>query len=345
MKITRNLVIIFALAGAISPLFIFLPEWIEAGIAPTVSDFQEVGIKMVASSLITLSIALTIFRIVSWLQRKFPWDKNPPKRAFLEVLVTYPVAIAMSSIFSLPLYFLDPSDIGLKAFCALNVQVTILMTTILVAISEGFFFFDLWKQSLVQNEQLEKENLRSQLESLRTQVNPHFLFNSLSVLSSLIYSDQGKAEQFVDEFAKVYRYVLDIREKTVVTVREELNFIHSYLFLQQIRFGDNLLVEIKIDEEKLDDFVPPLSLQLLLENAIKHNRVSRESPLHVALYNEGGKLVVRNNLQPRDERVDSTGLGLKNLKERYRLFAGSIPEFVATDSDYFARLPLIKPEL
>ncbi|MGD1848735.1 MAG: sensor histidine kinase [Salibacteraceae bacterium] len=345
MKINRTFITVFLVAGLTPPLFINIPEWVEAGYMPTAAEWQTLGMKMIIGSIITLTISLTVFQIVSWLQRKYPWEENITRRAILEIVCTYPVAVGMILLLGLPMYFLAPYEEGLEAFCASNITITILMNTVLLAFSEGVYYFKLWKKSLLRNEQLEKENLRSQLESLRTQVNPHFLFNSLSVLSSLIYSDQAKAEQFVDEFARVYRYVLDIREKTVVTLREELDFIHSYLFLQQIRFGENLKVDIQIDEERLNDFVPPLSLQLLLENAIKHNTVSRDTPLVVALYNEGEKLVVRNNLQPRDEKVPSTGLGLQNLKERYRLFADSIPEFVATDSFYFARLPLIKAEL
>jgi LytS/YehU family sensor histidine kinase len=215
---------------------------------------------------------------------------------------------------------------------------------ILVAVYEGVYFFKQWKQSLLKTEKLEKEFLSSKFEALKNQINPHFLFNSLNTLSALIHEDVDKSEKFIDEFAKIYRYVLENQENIAVSLNNELAFVKSYLYLQQIRFGKSLDSEIKIDVSKLDYMIPTLSLQLLIENAIKHNKITKSDPLKIKIYNEEDYLVVENNLQLRDQKNDSTGIGLNNLKERYKLMTEHKPEFIVTEKSYVAKIPLI-PEI
>jgi sensor histidine kinase YesM len=193
-------------------------------------------------------------------------------------------------------------------------------------------------------EQLEKENILAQYEALKNQVNPHFLFNSLNALGSLIKKDPAEAYKFTKEFAKIYRVVLELKEHSLVHLSEELDFIKSYLFLQIIRFGDNLKVDINIPSQYLDYFIPPFSLQLVVENAIKHNIISEEQPLHIEIYYEGNRLVVRNNLQIRSNFHGSTGVGSKNMELRYKLISDEEPEFYTDGQYYYVRLPLVASE-
>jgi len=179
---------------------------------------------------------------------------------------------------------------------------------------------------------------------LKSQLNPHFLFNSLNVLSSLIKKDSDKAQNFVDEFSSVYRYTLDVIEKPVVELKEELDFAKSYLFLQKIRFDNAVDLEIKVDASKLNYFVPPLAVQTLLENAFKHNRASVDNPLNIRIYDEDNLLVIVNNLQPKIKGPDSKGVGLNNLNKRYELLGEEHPHFSVTEKEYVAKIPLIKPE-
>jgi LytS/YehU family sensor histidine kinase len=303
--------------------------------------------------IITVSISLTVFSILIWLQKKHPWNKGILKRLFLEIILTYPVAIGMILFFSVITYALlrPPYVSSFREHLFEGALVSFIMNTVLVAISEGIFFFDQWKHSLVEQEKLnlekeklEKENIEIQYETLKNQVNPHFLFNSLNVLSSLIQTDPSKAEEFVDEFASVYRYVLEVNEKSLVTVNEELEFIRSYLFLQKIRFDKSLSFRIDIPESVLFDFIPPLALQIVLENTIKHNLITRDKPLFVEIYTDNSAIIVKNNLQPRSDRTDSTGIGLNNLRERYSLFHEKLPQFTQDHQHYIARLPLITHE-
>ena len=190
---------------------------------------------------------------------------------------------------------------------------------------------------------VQQENLQSQFEVLKSQINPHFMFNSLNVLSGLINADVAKAQLFIDEFSQIYRYVLETIEQPVVSLNKEFDFMRSYLFLQQIRYGQSLTYSVDIAAEQLQLLVPPLSLQVLLENAIKHNIVNEEKPLKIEIYSEGDFLIIKNPVQPKISGT-STGLGLKNLVKRYALICKLEPKFKIENNSYIAKIPLIKVE-
>ena len=188
------------------------------------------------------------------------------------------------------------------------------------SLNEGAAFFEKWRKMVDETEQLKKENLQSQLEGLKGQVNPHFLFNSLNSLSSLISDDPDKAEKFLDEMSKVYRYLLRTNEDGLTTLDAEMQFIHSYFHLLKTRYGDGLDLETIIDERYYTYQLPPLTLQMLVENAVKHNMILRDHPLKILIMTtNSGKLVVSNNLQRKDRMVSSNKVGLTNIVNKYRL--------------------------
>jgi PAS domain S-box-containing protein len=189
---------------------------------------------------------------------------------------------------------------------------------------------------------LQKENLQSQFEVLKQQVNPHFLFNSLNVLTSLIKVDPDIAEVFTERLSKVYRYVLEQKDKDLVSLATEMDCIRAYIFLLDIRFSDKVFVKVNFDETRIDASVVPLALQLLIENAIKHNTFSKKSPLHIELFIDNeGYLNITNNLQNRNTRMGSTGIGLVNISKRYSLLSDVQPVFEMTGNQFIARIPLI----
>lgn len=190
--------------------------------------------------------------------------------------------------------------------------------------------------------QLQKENLQSQFEMLKNQVNPHFLFNSLNVLTSLISVDPETAEKFTGQLSKVYRYVLEHRSDDLVQLSTELEFLKSYTFLLGIRFGDKLEVNYNIDDAMPDSKLPPLSLQILIENAIKHNVFTNRSPLIIDIFaDEENYLNVVNNYQHRDKNMESTGLGLINIANRYSYFTDKKTSFGIENDRFVARIPLL----
>ncbi|MBB5285754.1 sensor histidine kinase YesM [Rhabdobacter roseus] len=189
-----------------------------------------------------------------------------------------------------------------------------------IGIYESFYTTDQWREHKLENEQLEKSNLQSQLDSLKSQVNPHFLFNSLNSLSSLIAEEPAQAERFVDELSKVYRYLLQTNQAELTTLATELAFIQSYTHLLTTRYGQGVLVTIDVPEPYQSTFLPPLTLQLLVENAVKHNVTLASRPLHILIgVTPEGQLMVRNNLQKRVLRVPSNQVGLSNITLKYRL--------------------------
>jgi PAS domain S-box-containing protein len=189
---------------------------------------------------------------------------------------------------------------------------------------------------------LQKENLQSQFDMLKQQVNPHFLFNSLNVLTSLIRLEPELAEKFTEHLAKVYRYVLENKDNELVDLHTEISFLNAYIFLINIRFMDKVIVNIRIPEHKMNHRIIPLAMQLLIENAIKHNAMSKKSPLVIDIFiDEQNQLNVVNNLQEREAHMTSTGVGLKNIQNRYRLLNNTIPVFEKTETHFSARIPLV----
>jgi len=189
---------------------------------------------------------------------------------------------------------------------------------------------------------LQKENLQSQFEMLKNQVNPHFLFNSLNVLVSLIKLEPDTAEKFTEQLSKVYRYVLENKEKDLVSLETELDFLKAYVYLLEIRFMDKVKISINIPEELLCMLLPPIALQLLIENAIKHNTFSKKSPLFIDIHvDEENYLHVLNNLQTRENRIESTGVGLNNIETRYKYLTDKKMSYGIINDCFEAKIPLI----
>lgn len=206
---------------------------------------------------------------------------------------------------------------------------------------EAIIYSQKWRAALVETEQLEKLYLETRFQSLQNQLNPHFLFNSLNVLSSLIGENPRRAEDFVDELSNVYRYLLRTGERELVTVEEELRFVRSFFHLLKTRHDTGISLEVNVPPAATRRHIPALALQILLENAVKHNEISPEKPLHIEIAADGESLLVRNNLQRKTARSLSNHVGLDNLRQRYELL--NQPGFSAREEAGFfcVQLPLI----
>jgi Histidine kinase len=212
-----------------------------------------------------------------------------------------------------------------------------------VAFNEGVYTFSKWKENIQEAEQLKKANLQTQFESLKNQVNPHFLFNTINTLSSLIHEDKQRAGQFIDEMSNVYRYLLRNNEEELVSLSTELKFIQSYYHLLKTRYGNGIEMKLNIEGNPGNYLLPPLTLQLLVENAVKHNNVLKESPLVIEINNrDDGWLVVKNNLQKKTSRVDSSKIGLNNIKEKFRLLEQPDVVINETPTEFIVMLPLLE---
>lgn len=193
----------------------------------------------------------------------------------------------------------------------------------------------------LQNERMEKENILSQFSILKNQINPHFLFNSMNILAAIIPDSPEKAVAFTTRFAKLYRKVLELRDQLIIPLQQELEFVDSFLFLQKMRFEDSLIVNYDIEDRHKQSCLPPFALQLLVENAIKHNIVSEDRPLSIDIFTKDDSLHVSNNLQLRGSVEDSTGIGLANLCARYAMIAKQQIFSGTEEGRYLTRLPLL----
>ncbi|MBK7175242.1 MAG: histidine kinase [Bacteroidales bacterium] len=194
-----------------------------------------------------------------------------------------------------------------------------------------------------QKEASEREKLLFQLQTLRSQVNPHFLFNSFSTLISVIDENKDLAIDYVQKLSQFFRNILEYRDRDLITLREELKLIETYIYLQRQRYGDHFRIELQIDTEYQSTLIPPMTLQMLVENAIKHNVVSPEKPLTVRIYADQNSLFIRNNLQRKKIVESSTGVGLMIIKNRYNLLGLDEINISETKDEYILQLPLIKP--
>jgi len=203
---------------------------------------------------------------------------------------------------------------------------------------------DRLKKSELKAAQLEKVTIEAQFEALRSQINPHFLFNCFNALSTLVYKDAETSAKFIAQLSKVYRYLLFNQEKKIVPLHEELEFIAAYLFLLKIRFGDSLSIESNISVDVNKYFIAPASLQMLIENAIKHNVVSSKSKLKIRITTINSTIEVANTLREKDVKEESAFIGLKNIQKRYEFLSDTPVVIEKTEDTFKVKLPLLQLE-
>lgn len=219
---------------------------------------------------------------------------------------------------------------------ALSVTITLALN----ALYEARTLARRWRFSFMRNEVLKREGLRAEYESLKHQVNPHFLFRSLNTLSQLIETDTHLANHYVQELASVYRYVLQTKDIRTVSLAKERQFVEMYIFLLSARLG-GLIVHWELDSDAHDLHIPPLTLQILVENAVKYNLTSPDAPLQVYITTIGSSLVVYNALNPRPTIEEYTKIGLKNIRERYSTLTSRPVDVIKTEEGFTVQVPML----
>ena len=307
-------------------------------------------VHLAAMWTISTLLSLPVLALLIWLDlllmrrlETHSWEKKRWLRALLEgpaiLLIGGLLGVLITVLFQASIGYSQPFTEVLRN----NLLIATILNILLATGLEAFNFYQKHQSAAIKAQALEKENIHLRFETLKKQLDPHFLFNSLNVLASLITKDAAKAQEFIDEFSSVYRYTLEVIDKQVVTVAEELEFARSNLFLQRIRFGEGVRAEINVDPAVLNHFLPPLAVQILLENAIKHNIASAAFPLQVRIFSTDDALIVINNVQKKNGDTRGSGVGLANLAARYALLADEQPKIIQTAAEYQVRLPLIEP--
>lgn len=281
-------------------------------IVTTLATFIYVGIAFITYGLVAIS-----------LRNRFPEDQQTIKRISICLSVFFVMSAVYISLLLLLYdslhfygyeYFENDFVKGYTTLVTINIFLTFL--------NEGIYRFEKYKINLTETEQLKKEYMHSQLIGLKSQMNPHFLFNGLNSLSSLIQEDAGKAEEFLDHMSKVYRYLLRNNEEKLVPIETEVNFIRSYFFLLKARHEDGLELHMDLSIDRMEQWIPPLTLQMIVENAISQNTVSRSKPLKIWISNADKGIQVINSVQPKINSVFPNAEIEENINNKYRLLCG-----------------------
>ena len=283
-----------------------------------------------------------IFVFDSLLGRKYPWHEALIKRVISLLLIAFSWLIIIGIIASFVRPFFIPNEcLKDQDSFALGGTILVLFVTIYVAALVANNYHNSLKFFILENEKLRQEKLRLDYFALQDQLNPHFLFNNLSTLMAIIPEDTNKALTFTEKFTDVYRYVLKSSNSRLIPLEEELEFIRAYITLHKERLAEGFRWNIEIEKDQLNKLLPPLSLQYLVENAIKHNLATETRPLKLDIYTKNDRLIVSNNFQPRNSTY-STNTGLSNLKRRYQYFGlkGSV-EVINTGETFSVSIPLI----
>ncbi len=340
MKLTKNTLILLTLITFLIAFLMGLEEFFEGELSGE-GVVEEVIVYLLILSVLVFTVVAPMFRLVKKFNQTLPWEQFFFKRLCYELGIVLLLCGVLGFIFGNFIHHFIEHELSTLSVLTRTFLFLFIITSLILGIIEVLQISEDRDRLKLLSEKLEKEQIITFYNALKNQVNPHFLYNNLSVLSALIYYDTAKAESFIQAFSDSYRYVLELNQEAVVPIQKELDFLHSWLYLQQIRFSENLTIDLKVPPDILEKTIPPLALQLIFENAIKHNIISTKQPLHIELKTVGDYLEVTNTYQPRKEKAPSTGIGLKNLQDRYQLLSDLMPSFGVKGDLYLAKIPVI----
>ena len=325
-------------------LFIFL-------IDPGEKTFERYSVTFLISGMYTFFIGLGNGFLNDYLDSKFSWTEETRKRTIAAIVGTLVMNIALVYFCNYLNFIVIQGKNPEKFF---NGEMNFInwffinFAIMISAIGHARGFMAAWKNSTkkeVVEQKLIAKSANAQFESLKNQLDPHFLFNSLNVLDSLIEENPVQAQRFTNSMSKIYRYVLEQKDKELVSVEEEIDFAKTYCELLKTRFEDAVTFDFNISEEDKKGFVVPLSLQLLLENSIKHNFATSSKPLNIKMFTEKGNLIIENNLQTRELPNKSTGVGLANIVSRYNLLTERNVFVEKSETFFRVKLPILTEKL
>ncbi len=346
-------ILIILLAFLLFNLVIFLldpydPYWRNYFTENLPEKALDVSLELLFLALISESS----IRISQQLNKTFPWFRYPAKRLLLEIgmnLVIVSVLLLIQNyIYELLFEPENPTHKPVKVTFEETksfiqwIVVSIIIAFTIIGVHIGDYLIVNWKNTLLKASELDRAATEAELQALKLQIDPHFVFNNLSVLSELILQNQQLGYEYAENFSKIYRYLLVNSRKNFIALREELSFLQSYIFLIKQRVGEGVSFDISINDAAQSQYILPLTLQLLVENALKHNKTQKNNPLHIRIYtNQQNELVVENTLLPIDTRNESSGIGLENIVHRYRLLSDKQPVITQEATRFSVQVPLI----
>lgn len=297
-----------------------------------------ISFKSIATLLINTLLLYFLFRIQFWAITHFSESRF---KVWLILIVLLALVAFLSPLFSRMQWWWFRAEVTPKVYSTLHYVKDLTVLILSFLFTALVYLINQNQKRMTENQNLVIENLKNQYNALKNQTDPHFLFNSLNTLNGLIGYDDERAREYVHQLSAVFRYTM--QDRTIIKVSEELQFTESYIYLMKIRYNDGLHVHIKHHELYQDAYILPFGLQILIENAIKHNVISRKDPLCIVIEATPNNTIrVENNLQPKQGEKNTTGLGLANLNERYRLMFGKEIEIYSNDTMFAVEVPLIQ---
>lgn len=298
------------------------------------------------SALVLTGTWIFFRKLYAYFDRVLPYDSGIFRRLFLQIVITFIfLSILYRIIFFAALKVIVVDRIVTQELTQLAKVAAYASQVLLVVLLNlaHFTYYSLqkWRENALRATNLEKEKSQVKFDNLKNQLNPHFLFNSLTSLDSLIQENPPLAREFLQQLSKVFRYVLKHKEKGLVNLETELNFIKNYVALLKTRFGDALMVNFNISQEVLDQQIAPVTLQILIENAIKHNIINEANPLVINLVNQENYLLVENNIQKKKQVETSNGQGLSNLESLYSFLSENKLEIREANRVFSVKIPLV----
>ncbi len=343
----------FLLANLVVSFFVLLAFFKEAFNSP-----ETFFISLLWSFTISTTQWIGPVMIITFLEKKISWLEFPIRRTIVQVISLLSWSIFAFILVQTVMYYLVlgitpaqlwPGNAGSVLFA---LGISLFISLVFTAVG----FFKSWRKAQIKEAELKTEMMVYKYESLRNQINPHFLFNSLNVLSDLVYTDQKQAVSFIRQLGDLFHYVLDSRDKELVSLHDELRFIDSYGYLLKTRFGDKLRLDIQIGKKpNIQDgtspdiptgtyhevLIVPMTLQLLIENAVKHNEISEKFPLDVKVSINGDYIIVENPKQPKQSGEPSSNTGLRNIKQQYSFFTAKEVIVNETNEQFSVQVPLL----
>lgn len=298
------------------------------------------GMKgLVFSFIYTIAYWEGLRRVWMWLQARYPHYSQTRNRLMMLILGVLLYGIFITFIIENLAAYLFDFHCGLENIIQ-GYAKGLIPSFLVLLVYETVYFFHSWREKVIESEAIARSQIQTQLEALKNQLDPHFLFNSLNILSSLI-ADNKPAQEFLDRLSDVYRYVLTSRDRNLVTLEEEMDFVTKFLYLAKVRFQEGLLVQVQLKPTDFQKMVASLSIQLLVENALKHNQFTRDNPLEITIAAIDGYIWVKNEIRPKVHLESSTRLGLSNIKERYQLLTDFPVRILQGGSAFEVGLPLL----
>lgn len=304
--------------------------------------FLRIGVSTIISTVIGLLIVSIDLLCIKTLNKKLPWSSHTSKRFLIQIVFVIVTGVSFSYITTtISNDYIHKYEETLSNVYIINAILFSVSNLLFMIILEGWAIYYETKKTRVVTGSLKYELSQLKFDVLKNQINPHFMFNSLNVLAGLIRKDTVKAQQFIEDFAKIYRYVAETIEEPLVTLKMELSFVESYIYLQKIRYGETLKYKAEIPDDLLEYQLPPLSLQVVLENAIKHNVIDSSENLCIEIVSKESFLIIKNRISPKKSYDLSAGAGLKNLTKRYAFVSNRLPELKKSDGYFIVKIPLI----